>query len=111
MRSKLLLASRQINCCGESRRLPTSLLKALGVVLDGRLHDFEQMRDQRELLRVPIPYHTNAPQWFLPAQLVKSHSRHFEAQGRLGDQGNPHASSNKVKDGQDFICFLNDARN
>jgi hypothetical protein len=39
---------------------------------------------------------------------MKSHSRHFEAEGRPRDQRDPHASSNQVEDGQDFVCFLND---
>ena len=78
------------------------------LIANNGLHDFDETRDQGEFLRVPIPGYADAPQRFLPAQFMKSYSRHLEAQGRPRDQRDPHASSNQVEDGQDFVCFLND---
>lgn len=37
------------------------------LVGDNGPHDFDQIRDQRESLGVPIPCDADAPQWFLPA--------------------------------------------
>jgi hypothetical protein len=57
----------------------TSSLELL--VGDDRLHDFHKTPDQRELLGLPNPCDADAPQRLLPAQFMKSHTRHFEAQG------------------------------